>query len=147
MGKTINKVYKVFLETSIFIRYFTADDKKKFKDCVHLLELIEKGAKVRPYTSNIVLLEILFVLTRIYKFSKREVLEAVQKILNLRNLTLIEKTNTKEAMKTFHKLNIKYADCLIATQMPPGAKLLTYDAEFSRIEGLSAATPKDIVSL
>ena len=144
MGKTIIKVYKVFLETSIFIRYFTADDKKKFKDCVHLLELIEKGAKVRPYTSNIVLLEILFVLTRVYKFSKKEVLEAVQKILNLRNLTLIEKTNTKEAMKTFQRLNIKYADCLIATQVPAGATIVSYDADFSKIKNLSVALPGEL---
>ena len=143
MGKTINKVYKVFLETSIFIRYFTADDKKKFKDCVHLLELIEKGAKVRPYTSNIVLLEILFVLTRVYKFSKKEVLEAVLKILNLRNLTLIEKTNTREAIETFRRLNIKFPDCLIATQVPRSSKIVTYDEDFSKIKNLPVSLPEE----
>ncbi|MBI2327073.1 PIN domain-containing protein [Candidatus Curtissbacteria bacterium] len=134
---------KVFLETSIFIRYFTADDKKKLGDCVHLLELIEKGAKIRPYTSNIVLLEILFVLTRVYEFSKKEVLEAIFKILGLRNLTLIEKTNTRAAMKTFRRLNIKYADCLIATQVPKNSKIITYDVDFSKIKTVAFATPEE----
>lgn len=141
MGKAVSKVDKVFLETSVFIRYFTADDKKKFKDCVHLLEIIEKGGKIRPYVSNIVILEILFVLTRVYKFSKKEVLEGIQKILDLRNLTLIEKTNTREAIETFQRLNIKFPDCLIATQVPRSSKIVTYDEDFSKIKNLSVFLP------
>lgn len=141
MGKAVSKVDKVFLETSVFIRYFTADDKKKFKDCVHLLEIIEKGGKIRPYVSNIVILEILFVLTRVYKFSKKEVLGGIQKILDLRNLTLIEKTNTREAIETFQRLNIKFPDCLIATQVPRSSKIVTYDEDFSKIKNLSVFLP------
>jgi len=133
-------VEKIFLETSVFIRYFTADDKKKFKDCVRLLEIIEKG-KARPYTSNIVIFEVLFVLARIYKFSKKEVLEGIQKILDLRNLTLVEKTNTRKALETFQKLNIKFPDCLITTQVPRNSKIATYDEDFAKIKTLSVTDP------
>ncbi len=134
---------KIFLETSIFIRYFTADDEKKFKDCFHLLEIIEKEGKFRSYTSNIVILEILFVLTRVYKFSKKEVLGGIQKILSLRNLTLVEKTSTKAALGLYKKYNIKYADCLIATQVPKDTKLVSYDEEFLKIKTLAVTTPAD----
>ena len=51
-------VNKVFLETSFFIRFLTADDEEKFRDCLKLLETIENG-KLRPYTSNVVIFEIL----------------------------------------------------------------------------------------
>lgn len=135
---------KVFLETSFFIRYFTGDDKSKFKDCVRLLEIVESG-RLRPYTSNIVIFEILFVLARIYEFSKKEVLEAMQKILALRNLTLIEKTNSKVAIKIFGKVNVKYPDCLIATQIPQGAKIVTYDEDFTKLPGITAAQPRDFL--
>jgi len=138
-------VEKIFLETSIFIRYFTADDKKKLKDCFRLLEIIENEGKFRSYTSNIVILEILFVLTRVYKFSKKEVLEGIQKILSLRNITLVEKTDTKVALALFKKYNIKYADCLISTQIPKGTKLVSYDEEFAKIKTLTVLTPKDIL--
>jgi len=134
------KTDKVFLETSVIIRYLTADDEKKFKDCLRLLEIIEKG-KIRPYTSNIVIFEILFVLTKIYGFAKKEVLGGIKKILGLRNITLVETTNTREAIKLFEKYNIKYPDCLIATQVPQGAKLVSYDADFSKIDAISSATP------
>ena len=136
---------KIFLETSIFIRYFTADDKKKFKDCFRLLEIIENEGKFRSYTSNIVILEILFVLTRVYKFSKKEVLNGIQKILRLRNITLVEKTDTKAALALFKKYNIKYADCLISTQIPKGTKLVSYDADFSKIKTLSPTTPEEFL--
>ena len=134
---------KLFLETSIFIRYFTEDDPRKFQDCVRLLEIIEKG-KLRPYTSNIVVFEILFVLTGIYQFSKKDVIEAIKKILTLRNLALIEKTNTKRAIKLFEKYSIKFPDCLISTQIPQGVKIVTYDDDFKKIDGLTSIDPANI---
>lgn len=133
---------KIFLETSFFIRYFTADNVKKFEDCVKLLENVEKG-KPRPYTSNIVIFEIIFVLTRLYKFPEKDVFDSIENILNIRNLTLIEITNTKEALKIHKKYNVKYPDCLIATQIPSGVKLITYDEDFKRINKISVASPKE----
>lgn len=137
---------KIFLETSFFIRYFTADDKEKFEDCRELLEATEKG-RLRPYTSNIVLLEILFVLTKVYKFSKKEALEGIKKVIAIRNLTLVEKSDSEKAFGLFEKYNIKYADCLISTQVPKGVKLVTYDEEFSKIKNLILTTPRDFVSI
>ncbi len=144
MGEKISKVSKIFLETSVFIRYFTADDEKKFADCVHLLETIEKAGTLRPYTSNIVILEILFVLTRVYKFPKKEVLEGIQKILDIRNLTLIEKADTLAALEFYKKHNIKFGDCLIATQIPTGVKLVSYDEEFEKIK-IPVLTPVEFL--
>jgi len=137
-------VTKVFLETSVFIRYLTADDEKKYQDCSKLLEKIEDG-KLRPYTSNIVIFEIIFVLNRLYKFSEKEVLDSIKKILGIRNLTLIETTNTKDALKIHEKYGVKYPDCLIATQVPQGAKLVTYDEDFSKIEGILSFKPSSLL--
>lgn len=134
---------KIFLETSVFIRYFTGDDEKKFADCVHLLKIIEEG-KLRPYTSNIVIFEILFILTRVYKFPKKNVSKDVQKILSMRNLTLIEKTDTKQAIKIFNESNVKYPDCLIAAQIPKGVRLVSYDEDFRKLKVL-IATPAELI--
>ncbi len=136
---------KVFIETSVFIRFFTQDDKQKSEDTLRLFKLIENG-KLRPYTSNIVILEIQFVLIKVYKFNKNKVLKAIENLLNLRNLTLIEKTNTKIALGIYKKLNIKYADCLIATQVQKDVKIVTYDEEFSKIIGISTTQPTDFLN-
>ena len=135
---------KIFVETSVFIRFFTSDDENKYLDCLKVFELIEYGS-IKPYTSNIVILEIIFILMRHYKFEKRKVLSAVKKLLSLRNLTLIETTNTKLSMTYFAKFNIKYGDCLIASQIPKGISLLTYDNDFSKVKAINVKTVKEIV--
>src|SRR3989344_1080529 len=135
---------KVFVETSVFLRFLTADDAQKFQDCVALFEKVEQG-KIRPYASNVVILEILFLLTKLYKFPKAKVLSDIGKILNLRNLTLIEKTDTKMALNLFNKFNIKYADCLIAGQVPKATILLTYDEDFKKLKNYNIAAPAEVI--
>lgn len=136
---------KVFLDTNIFIRFLTQDDPQKFHDCEKLFELVQNG-KIRPYTSNIVILEIQFVLIRLYKFAKDKVLRDIDNLLSLRNLTILEKTDTRKALSVYKKHNIKYADCLIATQVPKGVKLASYDTDFSKIKRVSLSTPADFIN-
>lgn len=136
---------KVFIETSVFIRYLTKDDPDKFNDCVRLFERIEEG-KLTPYVSNVVIMEIIFVLIGLYRFSKRKVLAAVADVLKMRNVVLIEKTNTKEGLKQFKSLQVKYGDCLIVTQVPDGSRLLTYDADFRKFPSLAVASPKEAIT-
>ena len=137
-------VKRIFIDTSVFIRLLTNDDTLKAADCRSLFELIEEG-KLRPYVSNIVVLEIIYVLTRRYGFARRSVLAAIHQILEMRNLTLIEKTATRHALQNCHKLNVKYADCLIASQVPHGVSIVTYDSDFKGFPGLHPLSPTDVI--
>ncbi|HBL51912.1 MAG TPA: hypothetical protein DDZ05_01635, partial [Candidatus Blackburnbacteria bacterium] len=60
---------KVFIETSVFIRLFTQDDSRKFGESKILFDKINSG-DIRPYVSGVVIQEILYILTRLYKFPK-----------------------------------------------------------------------------
>ncbi len=135
---------KIFIDTSVFIRFLTQDDKEKFKKCSELFELVEEG-RIRPYSSNIVILEIHYVLTRIYNFAKNQVIQDIENVLSLRNLTLIEKTKTKKALILYKKHSIKYADSLIYNQVPDGVTLITYDHEFSKLEPITNLTPANFI--
>lgn len=134
---------KVFIDSNIFIRFLTQDDPHKAIQCTEFFKKIGEGS-LRPYISGLIILEIQFVLIRIYKFPKAKVLDDINTILTLRNLTLIEKANTKIALDLYKKHNIKYADCLIATQIPKGTQLVTYDKEFEKLK-LSTTTPEDFL--
>lgn len=135
---------KIFIETSVFICFLTRDDEKKYQECVKLFEKISRG-KTLPYTSNTVIAEIIFILDRHYNFPKNKILTAIDKLLILRNLTLIEKTDTKQALRFFAKYNIKYGDALIAAQVPTPITLLTYDKDFIKIPSLATATPQSFL--
>lgn len=134
---------KVFIDTSIFVRFFTHDLPDKVNECERIFEVIKDG-KIKPYISNVVFMELVFVLTRQYKFKKDIVVKVLANLLNLRNLVVIEKTNTRQAIRIYKKNNIKYGDCLIATQVPEGVSIVTYDTDFSKIPFLKSITPAEI---
>lgn len=135
---------KVFIDTSVFIRFLTQDDREKFEECESFFKEIELG-KLRPYASNIVILEIIFVLARIYKFPLKTILTRLKVLLQLRNLNLIEKTNTPQALKLLGRFDVKYGDCLIATQLPVRALLVTYDEDFKKMGLRNLTEPKGLI--
>ena len=139
-----NNPPKIFIETSVVIRFLTKDDLKKYEDCVALFRQIETG-DIRPYTSNIVVMEIVFVLTRLYKFSHNEVYLALQKFLKLRNLTLVEQTDTRQAVELWNKHHIKFGDCMIVAQIPKGVTLVTYDSDFKLFDDIETRSPEQCI--
>lgn len=135
---------KIFLETSILIRFFTRDQEEKFQHVSRLFEHISSG-EFRPYTSNVVFLEVFYVLTSTYHFIRADVIKDLHRLLTLRNLVFIEKTNTPAALDIFQNFHIKFGDCLIATQVPKHVALVTYDANFFKLKHIRVATPADIL--
>lgn len=134
---------RIFIDTSIFIRFLTQDIPEKYSECEMLFKLVQDG-EIKSYISNLVLFEIVFVLGRQYKFPKKRILQILSQILKIRNITVIEKTDTIEALKLYDQYNIKYGDCVITTQIPKGVTIVTYDTDFSKIPSLKSATPAQI---
>lgn len=136
---------KIFLDTNVLLHYFLADEPPKHADCVKLIGAIQ-SATLTPYTSNIVLLEYQYVITKTYGQTKSSVLEDFADILSLRGLVLIDKTDTRKALSYYHKFHLKFGDCFIATQVSTSITLCTYDADFAKIPSLKIATPADILN-
>lgn len=135
---------KIFLDTNIWLRYFLNDEKKQFIDCQKLLSLNETG-KLRIYTSTICLLEIVYTLSSFYKITRNQIIINLEEILSSRNLTLIERTNFPKTLEFFKKHQIKFTDCLIASQLPPKTILCTYDADFKKIKSIVSKTPIELL--
>lgn len=134
---------KIFIDTNIFVRLLTHDVPQKVKECERLFEFIQNGS-IKPYISNVVIMELVYILTKQYRFNKAVVTKALEKIFKLRNITIIESTKTQEALVLFKKYSIKYGDCLIATQVPKGVGLLSYDTDFPKILAIKSITPAEI---
>lgn len=135
---------KLFLDTNIFLRFTILEDSKSHNETKAIFLLFKDGV-FNPYTSNIVISELIYVLTKIYKQPKKEVIKKISIILKMRNLTLIEKTNTKASLELYKNLNIKLGDCMIGAQIPKGIVLCTYDEDFKKIPGLVVKKPHEII--
>jgi predicted nucleic acid-binding protein len=137
---------KVFLDTNIFIYFLDESQEKKQLSCAKIFELIEDG-KLIPYSSNVVFLELTYVLIKNYKLSKKKASQILKTFLNMRNFSLVEKTNSKLAIDYFEKYNIKFGDCHIACQIPTQTTLLSYDEDFEKIKEIECVKPEEFLIL
>ncbi|MEK7127468.1 MAG: PIN domain-containing protein [Patescibacteria group bacterium] len=135
---------KIFLDSNIWLRFFLKDN-DQFESTQKLIVATEEG-RFKPYSSAIILLEVAYVLKSVYKLPAEKIIEMLDSICELRNVTIIEKTNSKMALKFMEKFNIKYSDCLIASQVKKDIILVTFDREFSKIKGLNCQTPSQILT-
>ena len=136
---------KIFLDAYIFLRLLVPENSRSYKECKSVFNLISQS-KLVPYTSPIVLLEVVYTLQRTYKRPKIMILSWLADAIKLRNLTIIDKTITAKALEYYQKYNIKLGDCYIAAQIPAGCTLCTYDKDFSRLSFLKVATPDMILT-
>lgn len=134
---------KIFIDSNIWLRFFLADDEKSFKACQKLFQRIEAG-KIKPYTSTIILLEVGYILSSIYKIPMAAVFQDLKDVLATRNLTLIEKTDFVNCLALSRDLKIKLADCLISLQIPRDAFLVTYDKDFKKFKNLKVLVPEEL---
>lgn len=134
---------KVFIDTNVWIRHLVHDN-EQYNDCLQLFEIVEQG-KIAPYISNIVVLEITYVLISVYNIPKQQALQDIHDILQTRGLVVIEKTNTTKALSLAKTTRVKISDCFIASQIPENMTLCTYDQDFKKFPQLQIATPKEIL--
>lgn len=134
---------KIFLDSNIFLRAFLQDNDQS-SSVKQLLEVIEEG-RFSPYTSSIVLIEISFVLSRTYKKTREEIIDYLESILETRNITILEETDSPLALMYYKKSGIKFSDCLIASQVSQEMILITFDRDFSKIKGFTTKTPAEIL--
>ncbi|MBI2600573.1 PIN domain-containing protein [Candidatus Daviesbacteria bacterium] len=136
---------KVFIDTNLWVRFFICDIKDQFEVTKKLLENIEEGS-FKAYTSTIVLLELQFVLQRLYHLSFEGILDVFDIVRKTRNITIIEKTNFDLALKFYQQHKIKFPDCLIASQLPKDATLISFDEELGKISEVITKKPQDLLN-
>lgn len=135
---------KLFFDTNLWVRWLLHDNPYQFERVKSLLTQNESGA-IQTYTSSIVLLEISYVLKSVYEFKFEEVLESLEGIRSIKNITILESTNIQLALEFFKSYKIKFSDCLIASQITAGMTLCTFDAELAKIKEITAKTPADLL--
>jgi predicted nucleic-acid-binding protein len=134
---------KLFLDSNIWLRYLLQDDDLAYLSCSKLMKSVREG-RIRPYTSSVVFLEVYWVLTSTYGISRNDTQKDIETLLSVRGLVIVEKTDFRSAFYLHTKTGVKLADCLIATQLPKGVELCTYDREFARIPSLNTVTPEEV---
>ena len=137
-----------FLDANIFLRYLDTptDDISRRRNvaCSALFERVESGEE-EITTSEVVLAEVFWVLTtkRHAGLPRPEVAEKMSAIIGFRGFRLSTKRRCQRALAMVHAdPKLSFVDALVAcTVKDLGHRLLAYDSDFDRIDGLTREEP------
>ncbi|MEW6066718.1 MAG: PIN domain-containing protein [Nitrospirota bacterium] len=129
----------VFVDTNVFLRFFVKDVESLYVKAKELFEKTEKG-ELKLETTDIVIAEIVWVLESYYGFSKSEIKEVVETILETKNLKVANHSRVKEAIDLYFSGKMDFIDVynIAYIKSKDFKKVATFDVKhFKNIEGVS----------
>lgn len=132
-----------FVDTNLFIRYLTNDDKEKAERVELLLKEATAG-KVRLVTAEMVIAEVIWVLESSYALKSAEVAPLIRAILATKGLEVINAPLVARALEYYETKNIDFIDGYIAAVMEKQGitELYSFDRKhISRIKAISRKEP------
>ena len=134
---------KAFVDTSVILRILVKDDEGKVAAVERLLLSARRSGK-RLHVLPVAILEIVWVLEKVYKLDRRSIRELADAILNTGELIVENGDAFRKALAVYEEKNVKFADAVMgAWGIARGLKTVyTYDEkDFRRIGELEVAKP------
>ena len=127
------------LDTTVLVRYLTQDDPAQFQAALRLLN--KKGATF--FVADLVLVEVAWVLSGVYEWTREEIAETLARLLTVHNLIFEDEGRIRGALKTV-RLGGDLSDALIAASIQErGCRdLATFDKGFLKHFPKLAFAPK-----
>ena len=119
------------VDTNVLVRLITRDDSRQVASAE---SFVENGA----WVSVLALAEATWVLVSVYELSSKDLVKAIEMLLNHRDLVLQDAETVAAALELFRaKPSLGFSDCLMlqlarkAGHLPLG----TFDRNLARLEG------------
>jgi predicted nucleic-acid-binding protein len=129
----------IFVDTNVFMRFFVRDVESFYQKAKDLFEKAENG-EIKLETSDLVIAEIIWVLESYYAFSKTEIKEVVDTILETKNIKVANHSRVKEAVDLYYSGKMDFIDAYNITYIKAKnfKKVATFDANhFKNVEGIT----------
>ena len=134
---------KAFVDTNVLLRLLLRDEEGQHVAAVKLLrEARQRG--VALHLLPVALLEVVWVLEKVYRYPRSRVREIVEAVLNTPELKVEKEAVFRKAVAAYEERAIKFADALMAHWgMEAGlGTVYTFDVkDFGRIAGLEVRKP------
>jgi predicted nucleic acid-binding protein len=129
----------IFVDTNVFLRFFVRDVESFYHKAKELFEQAENG-KVKLETSDVVIAEIIWVLESYYGFSKNEIKDVIDAVLETKNLRTANHSRVKDAINLYEAGKMDFIDAYNIAYMKAKdfKKVATFDTKhFKNIEGVA----------
>ncbi len=125
------------LDTNVLVRYIMQDDNKQAPLATRLIESLTTES--RGFVPLVAVVELGWVLSAAYDLSRMQLVEAFEVLLRTKELVLEQAETVWKALRLFQRVNIDFADCLIAcsAQTAGCARTMTFDRGAGRHGGMT----------
>ncbi|HBQ50697.1 hypothetical protein A3B42_00880 [Candidatus Daviesbacteria bacterium RIFCSPLOWO2_01_FULL_38_10] len=124
------------VDANAFLRFFLNDIPKQKKEFERLLKKAEKS-KVLLIVPQIIIFEIDFALRKYYRFSKEEVVDKLQTIVETPFLEIEDSLIFREAIQIYSGNNLSLTDCFLYVKAKEeNRQLFTFDKALKNLQKL-----------
>ena len=126
----------IALDTNVLVRFLTQDDDAQFQVAAGLIEGCTRD--VPGYVCREVMIELVWVLERAYKYSREEIAEALLSIVTASQLSVENAQDIASVVSLYRKEGYDFADLMIrqAAQRTENRVLKTFDQKLARLDGV-----------
>ncbi|MFO7680353.1 MAG: PIN domain-containing protein [Chloroflexota bacterium] len=133
----------IFADTNLFLRYLTNDDVVQADAVESVLHRAAAG-EIELFTNTLVIAEIIWVLSKVYKLSSRDIRKGILGILNTPGIRVETDHLITQAVEVFATKNIDFVDAYSICWMEAKGitAVYTFDQRhFSRVAGIDVKVP------
>lgn len=125
------------LDTNVLVRLLTADDTVQLKAATQLIQQFE-GLANSFYINDMVLVELVWVLSRLYGFDREDTLMAIQAIFNSDAYVFEDRARLTEVLRLCKEGKQDFADAMIVVKntAAPCEYTATFDKAMSNLAGV-----------
>ena len=126
----------IAVDTNVLVRILVNDDPGQVALARKLLD--DCGSAKPLFVSNIVIIELVWVLLSSYRYSRRTLSEALGVLLASPEVTLERSSAVRKAVAAFRDSKADFADCLIAqAALSAGCEYTaTFDVDAGKLPGM-----------
>ena len=126
----------IALDTNVLVRYLTQDDDAQFQVAADLIEGCTRD--VPGYVCREVMIELVWVLERAYKYSREEIADALLSIVTASQLSVENEQDIASVVNLYRDEGYDFADLIIrqAAQRTESHILKTFDQKLARLDGV-----------
>lgn len=134
-----------FVDANIFLRVLVRENEKAHQECLKVIERIKRG-EIRAHTATLVVAEISWVLSSLYRQPKSAVVRSLNSILKLSHLSVSDRYAIGWGMTLYERHAVKFIDAIIASHelLVAGMPIISYDKDFDKL-GVKRITPAELI--
>ena len=122
-----------FIDTNVLLRFLLKDNKIQYPQAKKIFEKGESG-KINLWTTDIVIIELVWTLKSLYKYDRNTIKERVESILALPNFDILNRKLILQAVHKFASKNIDFTDAYnYQLAKKEGKTILSFDKDFKKL--------------